>query len=454
MFNHEFENRFSGRYFGKYRGFVVDNQDPKFLGRVKVKVPVVLGSEEELGWALPAPNSGGRKNTGDFSLPQLNDLVWIEFEAGDVAYPVWSPGPWAFRDGESMAPEHGKGNVDATDSAVRDMSNVPPSQFEGSYGYNRTIQGPDGSFLEFDATPGSERVQLSHYSGSRLEMLSDGGMQEVGIADVRKFCVGSRNIHAGSETSRIQGDRESRVEGITTETFLGNVERTYNSLSETGGTFLTQWNGDYTVKNAGVYKVNGSGNGALSFAGQLALFTGSNMQLTCLENLEVVASAATTGYVPPADPLSGGPFPAVNIHGYNGQSIFKATDATGIGVEASLTHDPVLPTPTSVWATSIAGAPGGMIELSGLPPLPSGPANVKLGYGVAHQPVILGQSFITWLTTVLGILTAHEHPVSVSPKAPSGFAAGPSVDMGAVAATFIPQLSVPGNILSGIVSTV
>ena len=110
MFNEEFEERFAGRYFGRYRGFVVDNEDPRYLGRVKTKVPSIMGIDEELGWALPAPNSGGRKNVGDLSIPNNGDLVWIEFEAGDTSYPVWSPGPWAFRDGESHVPKHGRGS--------------------------------------------------------------------------------------------------------------------------------------------------------------------------------------------------------------------------------------------------------------------------------------------------------------------------------------------------------
>ena len=33
------------KYYGKYRGFVADNEDPQGVGRIKVKVPSVLGSE-------------------------------------------------------------------------------------------------------------------------------------------------------------------------------------------------------------------------------------------------------------------------------------------------------------------------------------------------------------------------------------------------------------------------
>ena len=38
--------RLAGRHLGRYRGEVVDVEDPKSIGRVKVKVPEVLGDVE------------------------------------------------------------------------------------------------------------------------------------------------------------------------------------------------------------------------------------------------------------------------------------------------------------------------------------------------------------------------------------------------------------------------
>jgi uncharacterized protein involved in type VI secretion and phage assembly len=84
--------RVEGRYFGKYRGQVTDNDDPDNLGRIRAKVPRLLG-DEETGWALPAFAYGGARDQGFFAVPDVNAGVWIEFEGGDLSYPIWS-GTW------------------------------------------------------------------------------------------------------------------------------------------------------------------------------------------------------------------------------------------------------------------------------------------------------------------------------------------------------------------------
>jgi hypothetical protein len=84
--------RVESRYYGKYRGQVSDNSDPDNLGRVKAKVPRLLG-DEETGWALPAFPYGGASEQGLFLVPDVNAGVWIEFEGGDLSYPIWT-GTW------------------------------------------------------------------------------------------------------------------------------------------------------------------------------------------------------------------------------------------------------------------------------------------------------------------------------------------------------------------------
>src|SRR5260370_31131632 len=81
----------TARHYGKYRGSVADNQDPRNQGRIKAKVPEILGTVES-GWALPCGPEAGDK-TGVFTVLPVGAGVWLEFEAGDVSRPIWT-GCW------------------------------------------------------------------------------------------------------------------------------------------------------------------------------------------------------------------------------------------------------------------------------------------------------------------------------------------------------------------------
>jgi uncharacterized protein involved in type VI secretion and phage assembly len=99
----------SERFYGKYRGTVTDIQDPLMLGRVRAKVPDVMGDQES-GWATPCVPFGG-SGMGFFGLPKVGAGVWVEFEHGDPDYPVWT-GCWfgsaAEMPSELLAPPYKK----------------------------------------------------------------------------------------------------------------------------------------------------------------------------------------------------------------------------------------------------------------------------------------------------------------------------------------------------------
>jgi uncharacterized protein involved in type VI secretion and phage assembly len=99
-----FEERYKHRFFGKYEGIITDNKDPLELGRVRAKVPAVLGQEVESGWALPCAPFGGGKDRGILFVPEVGDAVWIEFAGGDPSEPIWSGVYWPAPGGSSQVP--------------------------------------------------------------------------------------------------------------------------------------------------------------------------------------------------------------------------------------------------------------------------------------------------------------------------------------------------------------
>ena len=86
----ELADRIRHRFYGKYRGIVTD-VDASTL-RIKATVPAVLG-QTPTGWCLPCVPYAGA-DVGFFFVPEAGAGVWIEFEGGDVSYPIWSGCYW------------------------------------------------------------------------------------------------------------------------------------------------------------------------------------------------------------------------------------------------------------------------------------------------------------------------------------------------------------------------
>lgn len=79
-------------FFGKYRGVVVDDNDSEGLGRLLVQIPAVLG--DQAVWALPCVPFAG-PDVGFFALPPIGAHCWVEFETGDISYPIWTGCYWS-----------------------------------------------------------------------------------------------------------------------------------------------------------------------------------------------------------------------------------------------------------------------------------------------------------------------------------------------------------------------
>ncbi len=130
------------RYYGKYRGFVTDNADPEQRGRVKVRVPSVLG-DQETGWALPCLPFGGLTDQGLFMIPEVDAQIWVEFEEGNIDHPIWVGVFWQ-------------------------QTGDPPSEAAKDEPTTRVIKTPSGHVLQFDDASGEEQFRLFHPAGAEL----------------------------------------------------------------------------------------------------------------------------------------------------------------------------------------------------------------------------------------------------------------------------------------------
>lgn len=98
LVDHGFE--MAGKFYSRYRAFVVENEDPLGMNRIQVIVPTMNPTESDEIWAFPTGLWGG-EGYGVQMLPQKGDMVWIEYEMGNVEYPVWSHAGY----GEDEIPE-------------------------------------------------------------------------------------------------------------------------------------------------------------------------------------------------------------------------------------------------------------------------------------------------------------------------------------------------------------
>jgi len=79
------------RFYGKYRGTVIQNIDPELRGRVMCEIPDVTGLVPSSWCEACVPLAGPTgAPMGTYFVPPIGAGVWIEFEQGDPNKPIWS----------------------------------------------------------------------------------------------------------------------------------------------------------------------------------------------------------------------------------------------------------------------------------------------------------------------------------------------------------------------------
>ena len=83
------------KYWGKYRGTVINNIDPELRGRLQVMVPDVTAVLPSTWAEACAPLAGPTgPPMGVYLVPPIGAGVWVEFEHGDPNRPIWVGCRW------------------------------------------------------------------------------------------------------------------------------------------------------------------------------------------------------------------------------------------------------------------------------------------------------------------------------------------------------------------------
>ncbi len=153
------------RHYGKYRGTVSNNIDPKQLGRLQVSVPAVYGTNT-LNWAMPCVPYAG-KDVGIFFIPAPGTNIWVEFEGGDLDSPIWSGCFWGQGDAPSSLPQ------------------------------TKIIKTPAGS-LTFDETNPAAPIVLKTTAGDKLTLTATGVTLETASGGKIEMSGPSVNVNSGA----------------------------------------------------------------------------------------------------------------------------------------------------------------------------------------------------------------------------------------------------------------
>lgn len=159
--SHELLEWVRSRYFGKYRGTVVDNADSTGRARLQVEVPAVLGDLHV--WAMPCVPYAG-DGVGFFALPDAGTGVWVEFEGGDPSFPIWTGCFW------------GDGQVPASPAAasVKMWKTGAVTLTIDDDAGELVVENQDGSTVTWSDEVRTEAGGSSHAVGSS-GVASDGG---------------------------------------------------------------------------------------------------------------------------------------------------------------------------------------------------------------------------------------------------------------------------------------
>ncbi|MDD1682435.1 MAG: phage baseplate assembly protein V [Methanoregula sp.] len=135
------------KYYGKYRGTVSNNADPDKLGRILAEVPDV--STEALAWAMPCVPVAGNQMCM-YAVPPVGASVWIEFEQGNLDYPIWSGCFWG------------------------DASQIPPEAKPSPSSILLNTEGGNKLIISDDPGPGGGIILKNSFTGAAITVNNEG----------------------------------------------------------------------------------------------------------------------------------------------------------------------------------------------------------------------------------------------------------------------------------------
>ena len=225
-----------------FLGIVEDIQDPKQLGRAKVRILNEHDEDVETGdieWAhVMMPNTSACVDgVGDTPNLAIGSRVVGFFMDGNEKQMPMILGSFPTIPGNndnrhSLSWLHRGQNTITRDQ----IGPEPSSPYGAQYPFNRTITTKAGHVIELDDTPENQRINIHHASGAYIEINNDGRMVIKAVSD-------SIDVVGGVKTVYAKGDID-----IVSENNITIASKKGIKLGAPGGVTITE--GSLLVKGA------------------------------------------------------------------------------------------------------------------------------------------------------------------------------------------------------------
>lgn len=198
-------------------GVVTNNEDPKDLGRVKLRFPW-READDESYWARITTLMSGDK-CGTYFLPEVDDEVLVAFAGGDVHQPFVLGSLW---NGKHKPPEkNNEGHNDLRTLVSRQGHTI---QFDDNKkkGGSLSIETNQGHKVRLDDTSGSEKLEIIDKSGDNsIRLDTKAGTVSVEADQTLEFSATDVKIRA-DKTVDISAKQSLDLEGKGGATLSSN----------------------------------------------------------------------------------------------------------------------------------------------------------------------------------------------------------------------------------------
>ncbi|MBX2997515.1 MAG: VgrG-related protein [Caldilineaceae bacterium] len=253
--NGETQGQYNERFLGIVPALVTNFQDPKNLGRVKVKFPWMFDESDveiESDWVRIATPFAGTERGFQF-IPEVNDEVLVAFEHGNVTRPYIIGCLWNSKDKPPLPSDK-----------VHDKSNIT----------KRLIKSRSGHIVILDDTKGSEQIVIRDKS-EKNEIIIDTKNNSISIkcdkditldagGNINLKAKGGVNIDSTNDTKivsnagfKVEGKAGNEIKGARlTVDVQGNIKMSSSVIAELKANLIKVDGGLAVEVKGGIIKLN------------------------------------------------------------------------------------------------------------------------------------------------------------------------------------------------------